>query len=1106
MRCSACGHANPDGATFCGECGSRLAAAACQSCGAPAAPGQKFCTACGAPLAALAAPPVEAPPPPAAPEGERKQVTVLFADVTGSMRLAEQVDPEEWRRVMDRFFTLLGQGVERFEGTVDKFTGDGIMALFGAPVAHEDHARRACYAALHLQHELTEYAAQLRREQGLNFSVRMGLNSGEVIAGGVGDGAYTAIGNTVGLASRVEQLAEPGKAYLTHATAALVRGYFELEDLGPFEIKGVSAPVHVYELASVGDARTRLDVSSARGFARFVGRDEELAALEAALDRVGQGSGEVVGIVAEPGVGKSRLCHEFIARCRERGYEVNYGTGQAHARRIPFGAALDMLRAYFGIAEDDDPRRARDKVAGRLLLLDERFKDALPVLFDFLGIPDPERPVAANMAPEARQRQLFAAMRQLAQLGGHRRHTVMVVEDLHWLDASSDAFLANIVDALPGTQTLVVVNFRPEYHAPWMQKSYYRQLPLAPLGGAAIRALLSDVLGEDPSLDGLSERIHERTGGNPFFAEEVVHGLVESGALAGAKGERRLVGTVDAVSIPPTVQAVLAARIDALPPREKQVLQAASVIGKDFDERVLRRVAGLPDEELASALSALVAAELVYAQSLYPQVEYSFKHPLTQEVAYGSQLGERRARIHAEVARALEEVHADQLDERAALLAQHLELGGDPVEASTWHLRAAAWAGRNHPAQALPHWRKVRTLIGDRPESPHATGLALAACIGTLQSGWRLGLSESDATEVFEFGSRICGENEYARTALTGSYAIAIGMAGRVERAATLARESFRLAEQLGDRELMSAMNAVYWNQVLGRFHEALAEADEKIAFTADDPTIGMQVLGFSAYAWNRMFRAGAILPYLGRLEEARRELLACIALAAELEDPETLGWAHGAVAMGDYIAGTPGDGLAHARQSVDIAERIGSSFSRQLAYFALGQALLLREEWEEAERAFEHGRRVLRETGAGVQYEPTLAASVAEARLGRGDVAGALAEAEHGAALADQHDIGFVVWFTHSVLGRVLTAAGDPARFDEAQRSLNRIVDLGSRSGAVMLEARGRFELGRLAAVRGDEEASRRELEEARRMFADAGAAGRAERAEAELAALVAS
>jgi len=476
--CGRCGRSNPPGARFCGGCGVPLSQAlACPACGARASLEQDFCTACGSALAPHGAEraarvgdtPLSSSEP--LPEelahevrhadselaGERKQVTVLFADVQGSMDLAGALDPEEWRAIMDRFLKILSAGVTRFEGTVDRFTGDGIMAVFGAPIAHEDHAARACYAVLHLRDGLDRYAAELRKARGLSFSVRMGMNSGEVVVGALGDGgsiSYTAVGHTVGLAKRMEALAEPGSTFLTSATASLVEGYFDLADLGEFNVKGVAAPLKVYSLRGLGAMRTRMEVAVARGLSRMVGRREELAELDRAWTRAAAGDGQVVGLAAEAGVGKSRLCLEFLQRLRAEGVVVNEAHALAHASTVPFAAALELLRAQFDVTDADDEHAAREKVAGRVLMLDASLSDALPLIFDFLGVSGPER-TASSMSPEARQRSLFGAIERLQQAQRRQRPEVILVEDLHWLDPGSETLLESVIETVAGSHALL---------------------------------------------------------------------------------------------------------------------------------------------------------------------------------------------------------------------------------------------------------------------------------------------------------------------------------------------------------------------------------------------------------------------------------------------------------------------------------------------------------------------------------------------------------------------------------------------------------------------------------------------------------------------------
>ncbi len=491
-----------------------------------------------------------------------------------------------------------------------------------------------------------------------------------------------------------------------------------------------------------------------------MGRSDEMQVLESALARAQEGNAQIVGIVGEAGLGKSRLCFEFLERCRAHGLMTYETTGVAHGKAIPFLPMLRLFRAFFGITEQDSDATARERIAGRMLLLDESLRESLPLVFDFMEVADPENP-APRIDPEARQRQMFDIVRRVNQARGQRETQVVLLEDLHWFDSGSEAYLEPLIDARAGTRSLMLLNFRPEYQAPWMGKSYYHQLPLAPLGPDAIRELIDALLGRHPSTAGLAEAIHARTGGNPFFTEEVVQNLIESGKLQGSKGAYRLVTPVDKLELATSVHALLAARIDRLAEREKDVLQTAAVIGREFDEPTLAAVVEQAAPQLREALQKLKDAEFVYEQSLYPIAEYLFKHPLTQEVALASQLQERRKRLHAAVARVVEAAHAHDLDQQAALLAHHWEEAADLGQAVRWHRRAAEWVGTRDPVEGLRHWRKVRDL-GHTLNDADAKEARLRACSVILASGtWRLGMSEDvrraclEAVEIAEaVGSR----------------------------------------------------------------------------------------------------------------------------------------------------------------------------------------------------------------------------------------------------------------------------------------------------------------------------------------------------------------
>jgi class 3 adenylate cyclase/tetratricopeptide (TPR) repeat protein len=966
-------------------------------------------------------------------DAERKQVTVLFADVSGSMDLAEEQDPEEWRKIMQRFFAILADAVERFEGTVDKFTGDGIMAVFGAPVAHEDHARRACYAALQMLEDVSEYAAELRRGPGLNFSTRIGLNSGEVVAGAIGDGeegSYTAIGHTVGLAQRMEALAEPGRAYLTESTAALATGFLDLKDLGEFEIKGVSRPVKVFELVGVGPARSRLDLSRERGFSRFVGRDAETAALEEALAQAEAGEGAVVSIVAEAGVGKSRLTLEFAERCRRHGLEVFEAQAQSHGQSIPFMPVLQMLRAYFGIGEREPERLAREKIAGRALLLDPDLADELPLVFDFLGVPDPDRPVA-QMSPEARARALGRVVCRLINAPTRRHTVVLVVEDLHWMDEGSDTMLEEMINSVDGTHTLALLNFRPEYSLEWDDSPIYRRLSLEPLGQADTGELLRDIAGEDPSLDGLEEPIHTRTEGNPFFIEEIVRELVEAGHFEGERGAYRLVRPVEEAGVPATVQAVLAARIDRLSPEAKQLLQVASVVGREVGARALGMTAGLSEEELNPALCELVDGGFLYEAELYPERVLAFRHPLTQEVAYGTQLGDRRAATHAAAAHALIELEPERMDELAALVAHHLEAGGETLEAARWSARAAHWAGHTRPQDALRLWQRVTALVDELDENEETTALAVSSRLLQLEYAWRLGMDREQAdalaAEANEIAERIGDVHSLALLKL-----LTKATPGRTEHSSewiAAATEAIELADEAGDPSLRIAVRSgsAYAFMCAGDLEGLERTADELLDLTGDDPSLGAGIVVDCPIAWGLMAKAVALrerdLP-----EEAGELLDEALRLTVEQDDPETGGWVRGSKSLLLADRGEVEMALGLARRNCEEIERLGDVFSLSTALTSMSYVQISAGEFEQGLESVQLADRLYREAmDSGGETEAWRSTLRARALLGLGRNTEALEEIEWAADTAVRRAMGWQIPTAFHTLAQARAAAGVP-------------------------------------------------------------------------------
>ena len=1092
MRCPACEHSNPVGSRYCNRCGAELGTAR----SAPQDSPRRYTPRHLADKILTTR---------SALEGERKQVTVLFADVKGSLDLAAQLDPEEWHRIMDRFFQILASGVHRFEGTVNQYTGDGIMALFGAPIAHEDHARRACYAALHLTDELRRYADELRLHQELNFSVRMGLNSGEVVVGRIGDDLrmdYTAQGQTVGLAARMEHLAEPGKVFLTRHTAELVKGFFELRDLGKASVRGAEEPVRIYELEGVGQLRTRLDVSRSRGFSRFVGREDEMAQLEVALEHAIDSEGGVVALVGEPGVGKSRVGFEFLERCRERGLLLYRGHALSHTRSVPFLPVLELMRDYFGISEQDGDETARDKIAGRAVRLDESSTDALPLLFDFLGVPDPSRPAPLTDLA-ARESRLFEVVSRLLQARSAREPTVLMIDDLHWIDSGSERFIGHLVDSLPQTRTLLLLITRPEYRAPWAGRPYYRELSLAPLAPAATAELLAELLGADPSVRKLPDLIEQRTGGNPFFIEEVVQALVDSGALVGPRGAHRLALPLEELRVPDSVQALLAARIDRLPEAEKRLLQTASVIGKQFGEALLETVAELPRLELAVLLQRLLAGEFIYEEALYPEPEYSFKHPLTQEVTYGTQLRAGRTRTHAAVARAIEAADPAKTDEQSALIAHHWEAAGEALLAARSHRRAAEWAGVRHPAEALDHWQRVPELLRTLPESAETNALGVEAYVRILLLGLRLGMSEEEAAEIFDEGRVLASraDDPHLLAGLLYRYGALRGTEGAIEEALEFSRQVLNLGVRTRDPALLWAarVGVAHWSHYLGRLREGLLVIDRALADAPDDLDVGTEFLGYRPIIGLRMYR-GMHLSLMGRLEEADAWLQRALRSAEDAGEVELPGWVRLHQGKLAYYRGDADLALAHGRAGLEAAERTGSGFGAVQAYHALGCAHLLRQEWTEVIDMSRTGLELARRTRTGLFLEAELLVHLAEGQLGSGEWALARSSVREAVAVARRRGTRVAESMALLVEARLLTrtrAGSARGRVLGALRAAQSLID---HTGARTLEPFVHLERANLAHATGDRGTRQRELRIARRVFAEMGATTRSARLEEEL------
>ena len=733
MRCAKCGADNREGRKFCAKCAAPLARA-CPNCGASNEPGEDFCGECaaalGQPPVALAKKANDSPirvtetTVPETLDGERKTVTALFADIKGSTELAQDLDPEEASAIIDPALKLMIAAVRRYDGYVVQSTGDGIFAMFGAPLAHEDHPQRALYAALRMQEDLRRYAAALRERGFAPIEIRVGVNTGEVVVRAIqtaaGRAEYTPIGHSANLASRMQTVAATGTIATTEDTRKLCEGYFTFRALGPIRIKGVNELINVHEVTGLGPLRTRLQASARRGLSRFVGREAELAQMKRGLELAKGGRGQMVAAVGEAGVGKSRLFFEFQA-IGQPGCLVLETLSVSHGNASSYLPLIDLLKNYFAITPDDDARRRREKIAGKIMILDRALEGTLPYIFTLLEVVESDDSLA-RMDPEIHRRRTLDAIKRLLLRESLNQPLIVIFEDLHWSDDGSRALLSLLADSIGTARILLLMNYRPEFTHHWGNRTYYTQLRLDPLGAEHGEEMLLALLEDGRDLSALKRLIIEKTGGNPFFIEEIVQSLFEQGALI-RNGSIKLAKSLNTIQIPSTVQAVLSSRIDRLPPDQKDLLQTLAVIGKEFPFRLVREVSEKTDHELERLFAELQIAEFIYEQPAISDVGYVFKHALSQQVAAGSALLERRRVLHERVARVLEAQFPEMVETQPELIAFHYTEAGLGAKAISYWQRAGERAiHRWATLESLSHLKRGLELLGALPDKHELEG------------------------------------------------------------------------------------------------------------------------------------------------------------------------------------------------------------------------------------------------------------------------------------------------------------------------------------------------------------------------------------------------
>jgi class 3 adenylate cyclase/predicted ATPase len=753
----------------------------------------------------------------------------------GSMELLADRDPEEARKLLDPVVEHMMEAVHRYEGTVNQVMGDGIMALFGAPLAHEDHAVRACYAALRMQESVKRYAEQVQKTEGVPIQIRVGVNSGEVVVRSIGSDLkmdYTAVGQMTHLAARMEQMAMPGSILITADTLSLTEGFVQVKALGPVNVKGLNEPVEVYEITGAGPVRSRLQAAAARGLTRFVGRSAEFETLCQALERAGTGRGQVVALVGEPGVGKSRLFWEFTHSRRTVDWLILESGSVSYGKATPYLPIIDLLKTYFKIQERDNRRETRERVTGKLLTLDESLKPNLAAFLALLDVPIEDAAWQALDPAQRRQRTLEAVKRLLLR-ESQVQSLLLVFEDLHWIDSETQSFLDSLVESLPTARILLMVNYRPEYQHGWGSKTYYTQLRIDPLPPESAGELLEALLGEDANLEGLKQLLINRTEGNPFFLEESVRTLIEAKALVGKQGNYRLAGAIENIQLPATVQAVLAARIDRLSPEEKRLLQSAAVIGKDVPFALLEATADQSEEELRRCLGGLQAAEFLYETRLFPDVEYTFKHALTHEVAYGSVLQERRRLLHARIAQAVEKLYPDRLTEHLELLAHHA-LRGELWERAVKYLHQAGSkaAARCTYKEAAGYLQLGLEVLGHLPETRDtiAQAIDIRIALGPVLIAGK-GSYGREVEEIYRAARELCervGDTAHLFPVLWGLCRF-YDAAAELRKAQDIGEQLLTLAQRSNDPSLLLEAHHSLWAtlSLRGEFRSTLTHTEE---------------------------------------------------------------------------------------------------------------------------------------------------------------------------------------------------------------------------------------------------------------------------------------
>jgi class 3 adenylate cyclase/ABC-type dipeptide/oligopeptide/nickel transport system ATPase component len=1102
MKCPKCQTDNKEGANFCIECGHKFEHK-CPQCGHPLPPVAKFCEKCGYQLSKLKeAPPIDYSKPKSYTpkflaqkilttrstiEGERKLVTVLFADVANYTAISEKLDPEEVHQIMDGCFRALMDEIHKYEGTINQFTGDGVMALFGAPVAHEDHAQRACYAALLIQKALLEYGERIRKEHGLDFKMRMGLNSGPVVVGSIGDDLrmdYTAIGDTTNLAFRIETTAKPGTILVSGHTYKLAKDYFKFESLGKVPVKGKEEFQEAYELLMPSEVKTRIEAAAVAGLTKFVGRMREMEALLEALEKVRSGSGQVVGIVGEAGVGKSRIIFEMRKVLPKEEYGYLEGRCLHYGDSIAYLPILDILKSYFEIKEGEQEFPIKRKIGEKIIQLDEKLKAVLPPFQELLSLRVDDE-AYLKLEPKQKREKIFEALRDLFIRESQKKSLVLVFEDLQWIDKTTEEYLDYFIGWLANTPILLILLYRPEYTHRWASRSYYSNLRVDQLSLPTSAELVQSILSEGEIVPELRELILNKAAGNPLFMEELTHSLLENGSIQKRDDHYLLSRKPLDIQIPDTIHGIIAARMDRLEESLKRIMQVASVIGREFAFRILQAIMEMK-EELKSYLLNLQGLEFIYEKRLFPELEYIFKHALTQEVAYNSLLLKRRKEIHEKIGGAIEEIYQERLEEFYEMLAYHYSKS-DNLERAYQYLKLSGNKAMRSCSnvEAFHFYRDAISILKQKPETEqNKKELLQVILLMTIPMEYLV--YPEDSIKFIQEGEKLCKELEDKKSLATLYTFMSYfhSFKGDLALGRKYQEDSFEEAEKIEDIEIMAkvAPGLCLSYMVEGNFRKIANIAPKVIALLEriqrEHDFFG---LGVNVYSHLQSFH-GVSMGAFGEFTEGERLCEKALSFTHKINHLFSIGMAELLYGILFIFKGDGKNAVRHLQRSIEYQEKSQAVTFLPLSWACLGVGNYLLYELNTALKSIEKGLKMQMDTGipfglSAYHYYLSLV------HFASGNLSEATLHAEQALNLAQTNHEKFHEGQSLIQLGRTVGKM-EKSQIDKAEEYILQGMKILDELGIKPIYARSYLFLGELYANAGQQERAVENLKKAGEMF----------------------